>query len=245
MGVRTMIGVSPLAAQDPHQEVVGRGAQDFPRRSARSRRSPPSAALAARSSASYPRSSPNPTTSRPSGARCSASRARAGRRWPPGEEGQDVAGQTSRSNCSACPAPSRRSSSARLPDPPAHGGVVLTGHLDQVRVEVDADDVVAGAREIAAEASAAATGVEDPCPARRHRVEQARLRRRCRSRRPRCAASSQAYPRACSGLLRTAAGPEVLGRARERIVILPSCLRRPRASRPGSGPRALRACPPG
>src|SRR5699024_2923179 len=59
-----------------------------------------------------------------------------------------------------------------VPHLPARLGVVRAGDLDEVRVQVHARHRVPGAGEVAADAPAAAAGVEDPGSAPGHRVEQ-------------------------------------------------------------------------
>src|SRR5690606_2938348 len=125
--------------------------------------------------------------------------------------------------------------------------VLLLGarNLDQVRIEVDADDLMPGSRQSPADPPRAAPGIEDPRAAPRHGVDQPRLAVQVLSGRgealPACGVAGR--------MLRVAphrGRPQVLVRADARgrhDPIFGPVLRRTRASRPGSGPRAPRACP--
>ena len=77
-----------------------------------------------------------------------------------------------RSNCSGRPVGVAEVELSEVPDLPTGVGVILAGHVDQVRVEVHADDLVACAGEMSAQSSCAAAGVEDPGRSRGHGVDQ-------------------------------------------------------------------------
>src|SRR5699024_1381631 len=84
----------------------------------------------------------------------------------PGEEGQHVPGADGEVELLG------QLQLGEVPHLPPRPGVVGAGDIDEVRVEVHTRHRVPGAGEVAADATAAAAGVEDPGSAPGHRVEQ-------------------------------------------------------------------------